>query len=149
MKLDEIDWGKIPVVTKTGTDPAIEVTPDAAAYSLEVPAGKVWRVETARMSFVASGDAANRSMYMKIYDAGDQIMFLSVSGVVITAGLTKAQSWCTGSLEVTTGRQYGIHLPPMLMPEGWYLRVGVSNFDAVAAGDNAASLIAYVREAPA
>ena len=142
------NWDSIQVVTKTGTDPAIEVSPDAAAYSVVVPAGKRFRPESVKMTLAASADAANRQMFLYIFDAVPEIIFQSALGLVITAGQTKTQTWNRMSMNVTVGTQYGVHFPDIEMSATWQLRVGINNFDTVAAGDNAGALTVYGKEAP-
>ena len=74
-------------------------------------------------------------------------MYVSPQGLTITAGLTKRQTWVTNSLITAAGTQYAMHLPALILPAGWYLRVKCENFDSVAAGDNATALVAHVQEA--
>ncbi len=143
------NWDSIPTVAKVGTDPAIEVQPESATYAVVVPAGKRFRPVYAKMTLVASADAANRQMYLVIYDAAGAVIFQSVLGLVVTAGQTQTQTWARMSMQVTAGTQYGVHFPDLELGAACQIRVGINNFDAVAAGDNASALTVYGKEAPA
>jgi len=147
MKRDGFNWDSIPTISKTGTDPAIEVSPDSATYAYVVPAGKRARVEGASMTLVCSADAANRSMFLRISDGTNDI-FDSVAGLTITAGQTRIQTWVRMSMLTTAGTQYGVHIPDIELQAGWKIQIAVNNFDTVAAGDNASALTVYVKEAP-
>lgn len=147
MARGEFNWDSIPPVLKTGTNPAAEVSPDNVLYALVVPAGKRWRVQCAYIELVASADAANRTLFMKISD-GTNDLYATGNGLTITASQTKIQSWVRNSFVTTAGTQYGMHLPDIELLAGWKIQVGANNFDAVAAGDNATSLYALVQEVP-
>ena len=138
----------MPISTKTGVDPAIEVSPAGAAYMIEIAAGKVFRPMLARMTLVASGDAANRQMQLYITD-GTTTLWASALGGIVTAGLTQTQTWSRMSMLTTPGTLTGLHMPDITMLPGWKIYVYIANFDTVAAGDNAGPLIVYGQEGPA
>lgn len=142
------NWDSIPVTTILGVDPAIEVSPDNIAYACVVPAGSRWRVQAALMTLVCSADAANRSMFLRIYNAAGDQVYVTAAGVVITAGQTNTQTWVRNSLITVAATQYGMHIPDLELPVGWRVQVAVNNFDAVAAGDNATALTLYVKVIP-
>jgi len=142
------NWDSIPSIAKVGTDPAVEIPPSDPSYVLTVPTGKRWRLEGAKMGLVASADAANRTMQLIITD-GTDIVFGTVQGLVITAGQTKTQTWVRMSLNTTPGLQFGIHFPDLELLAGWKVYVYITNFDTIAAGDNATALTVWIKEAPA
>jgi len=141
------NWDSIPFVTTISADPAIEVVPDGNTY-ITIAAGKRFKPEIAYISLVASADAANRTLALRI-DDGTTVLYQSPWGITITAGQTRTQSWCKSSLVVTVGTQYGMHIPDIEMQAGWRLSVVSASFDAVAPGDNASALTVYGKEAPA
>jgi hypothetical protein len=138
----EFNWDAIPVKVGVTADPVAGSAPP----SVTVPSGKRWRLQSCQASITTDATVANRSMWVWIALDGTNYVYVSNSGLVITASQTKLQSFIRNSLITASGTQYGLHIPDVELPAGAKFGIALNNLQA---GDDVTAMTYYYKEAPA
>jgi len=131
----------------TGTVRSITVTTPAAGaqFSLTVPAGVTWILNSVRAQLVTSAVVANRTPDLQVKDASGNIVMDAVAGTSQTASATDAWVWGPGLFTSTTLRQSdSVGIPTgMRLNAGWVLQMNVFNMDV---GDQWSQIVFGVSE---
>ena len=111
--------------TVIGTDPAA-----GANFSVTVPTGARWRLQTVDVSMVTSGTAANREMVLVI-DDGTTTLARVPQGTAQIASLTRSYSYYESASRNTIAQagNFDAALPPIVLLAGSRIMSAVTNIE--------------------
>ncbi len=109
----------------TGTNPAA-----GANFSVTVPTGARWRLQSLDVSMVTSGTAANREMVLVI-DDGTTILARVPQGTAQIASLTRTYSYYESASRNTIAQagNFDAALPPIVLLAGSRIMSAVTNIE--------------------
>lgn len=143
--------GASPGAAKLSDGKTVALVPTAgpaagAEISHTVPAGKIWRLLSARYELVTDATVSNRRTSLVI-DDGATVIHRHVSNQVQAASLTYEYDWGVGRIEAAVRSGHvGDPLVPLNLPAGYRIRTITENLQA---GDDYSAAFLLVEESDA
>lgn len=97
-----------------------------ADWSVNVPSGKLWQIQSIYARLVTDANVANRGPRLILSDGGAEFLRLPAA-VVAAAGVTTDYQWFANAVSVSLNNGVSFPLPPLILAPGAVVSVATAS----------------------